>query len=74
MCLAGVHQNVPIYSWVSSSLKLFLPLLYFAWIVISMIDKKFIEQPFLKFRYYFLAPLFTYLHRDFFRYKIFTFH
>jgi len=57
MCLAGVHQNVPIYSWVSSSLKLFLPLLYFAWIVISMIDKKFIEQPFLKFRYYFLAPL-----------------
>jgi hypothetical protein len=57
MCLAGVHLAVPPYSWLASSMKLILPLLYFSWITISIVDKKILEQPFLKFRHYFLIPL-----------------
>jgi hypothetical protein len=57
MCLAGVHLAVPPYSWLASSMKLILPLLYFSWITISIIDRKILEQPFLKFRHYFLISL-----------------
>ena len=57
MCLAGVHLAVSPYSWLASSMKLILPLLYFSWITISMVDKKILEQPFLKFRHYFLIAL-----------------
>lgn len=57
MCLAGVHQAVPIYSWLASSMKLVLPLFYFTWIVVTLIDRKIVEQPFLTFRHFFLIPL-----------------
>lgn len=62
MCLAGVHLAVPIYySWLSSLLKLVLPLFYFTWIALTIIDRKIIEQPFLKFRHFFLIPLLIFI-------------
>jgi len=54
MCLAGVHQAVPAYSWSASAMKLVLPLFYFTWIIIEILDRKIIEQPFLRFRHLFL--------------------
>ena len=57
MCLAGVHLNVPVYSWLASTLKVILPLVYFTWIIISRVDRTLVEQPFLKFRHYLLVPL-----------------
>jgi len=61
MCLAGVHIAVPIYSWSASSMKLVLPLFYFTWITITMVDKKIMEQPFLKFRHFLLIPLIIFI-------------
>ena len=57
MCLGGVHQNVPFYSWLASSMKLVLPLFYFSWILITVVDRKFVTQPFLRYRHIFLLPL-----------------
>jgi len=54
MCLAGVHQAVPTYSWLASAMKLVLPLFYFTWISIEIVDREIIEQPFLRFRHLFL--------------------
>jgi hypothetical protein len=54
MCLAGVHMAVPTYSWLASAMKLVLPLFYFTWISIEILDRKIMEQPFLKFRHLFL--------------------
>lgn len=57
MCLAGVHACVPFYSWAASSLKIILPLLYFTWIMITILDNKMKKHPFLNFRHYFLIPV-----------------
>lgn len=56
MCLLGVHQNVPVYSWLASAMKIFLPLLYFSWISITLVDRKFVGQPFLRCRHLLLLP------------------
>jgi hypothetical protein len=57
MCLAGMHQNVQFFSLLSSCMKLFLPILYISWLVLSKIDKKFIYQPFQSLRAIFYLPL-----------------
>lgn len=57
MCLIGVHQNVPIVSWLASGLKLFLPAFYMGWLVISLIDRQIPSQPYLKIRRISLLPL-----------------
>ena len=57
MCMAGAHLNVPVYSWLASSMKVILPLIYFTWIIISRVDRRLVEQPFLKFRHFLLVPL-----------------
>jgi len=54
MCLAGVHMAVPTYSWLASAMKVVLPLFYFTWIIIEMLDRKIMAQPFLRFRHLFL--------------------
>lgn len=54
MCLAGIHQAVPVYSWLASGMKLILLLFYCTWIIIEILDRKIMEQPFLKFRHYLL--------------------
>lgn len=61
MCLSGIHQNVPFYSWIASALKLVLPFLYLTWLTVSFIDRKNKEQPFLKLRHLFLIPLVVFL-------------
>ena len=55
MCLAGVHINVPFYSWMASGMKIVLPLLYFSWIVIHNIDKKFERMPLFRAKAFFLG-------------------
>lgn len=57
MCLIGVHQNVPVFSWLASGLKLALPMLYVTWIVVSLVDHKLQNQPFMKVRSFLLLPL-----------------
>lgn len=57
MCLGGIHQNVPVYSWLASGMKLVLPLLYVSWIIITVVDRKLLSQPFLRFRHILLLPL-----------------
>lgn len=57
MCLTGVHQNVPVVAWFSSSMKLLLPAIYVAWLIAGMVDRKFVEQPLLAKRTAFLVPL-----------------
>ena len=57
MCLAGVHQAVKTYSWIASLLKVVLPLFYFSWIMMTVIDKKFVTPPFFKARHYLLFSI-----------------
>lgn len=57
MCLSGVHQNVPVYSWLASGMKLLLPLFYMAWLAVSRIDRKLSQQPFLRFRHLLVIPI-----------------
>lgn len=57
MCLAGVHDNVPVYSWLASSMKLVLPGLYLAWLFVIAADRQIAEQPFFRTRQLLLIPL-----------------
>lgn len=57
MCLAGVHDNVPVYSWLASSMKLVLPGLYLSWLFVVAADRQIAEQPFFKIRQILLIPL-----------------
>jgi hypothetical protein len=57
MCLAGVHDNVPIYSWLASGMKLVLPGLYMAWLFVIAADRQIVEQPFFRTRQLLLIPL-----------------
>lgn len=57
MCLAGVHDNVPVYSWLAGSMKLVLPGLYLAWLFVIAADRQIVEQPFFRIRQLLLIPL-----------------
>jgi hypothetical protein len=57
MCLAGVHDNVPVYSWLASGMKLVLPGLYLAWLFGIAADRQIAEQPFFRTRQLLLIPL-----------------
>lgn len=57
MCLVGVHMAVPDYAWIASSMKIVLPWLYVSWIIITVIDRRMADQPFLILRQVLLAPL-----------------
>jgi hypothetical protein len=57
MCLAGVHNNVPVYSWLASGMKLVLPGLYLAWLFVIAADRQVAEQPFFRTRQLLLIPL-----------------
>lgn len=57
MCLTGVHQNVPVYSWVASSLKVLLPGFYFTLLLIAFAQRRNQRQPLLKTRLSLIMPL-----------------
>jgi hypothetical protein len=57
MCLVGVHNSQPHISYISSSLKIILPALYFYWLVINRLDRKLAAPPFMKQKLFLLTPL-----------------
>lgn len=57
MCLKGVHQNVPFYSWAASAFKIILPLFYLSGILLYLIDRQLMTQPFMRIRHWLLMPL-----------------
>jgi len=57
MCLVGVHNvNAP-FSYLASGLKLVLPALYGYWLILNLLDRQVVTQPFMKQKLMFLAPL-----------------
>jgi hypothetical protein len=57
MCLTGIHQNVPFYSWGASSLKILLPGFYFTLLLITLAQRRNQRQPLLKTRLPLIMPL-----------------
>ena len=57
MCLVGVHNAAPSISYVASSLKLVLPAFYGYWLILNMLDRKVVTQPFIKQKLMLLTPL-----------------
>jgi len=57
ICLTGVHQAGAPFSWVASVLKVALPPLYAAWVLLGLIDHNLVEQPLLPLRRYLLGPI-----------------
>ena len=57
MCLVGVHNiNAPV-SYISSGLKLALPVFYGYWLTLNSLDRQVAAQPFMKQKLIFLSPL-----------------
>ncbi|MDY6855508.1 MAG: hypothetical protein SWO11_12510 [Thermodesulfobacteriota bacterium] len=57
MCLVGVHNiNAP-FSYIASGLKLILPALYGYWLILNILDRQVVTQPFMKQKLMFLTPL-----------------
>jgi len=57
MCLVGVHNiNTPV-SYISSGLKLALPVFYGYWLTLNFLDRQVATQPFMKQKLIFLSPL-----------------
>jgi len=57
MCLVGVHNAGAPYSYISSSLKLVLPVWYGYWLILNLLDRKIVTQPFMKNKLAALTPL-----------------
>jgi hypothetical protein len=57
MCLTGIHQNVPFYSWIASSLKILLPGFYFTLLLITLAQRRNQRRLILKTRLSLMIPL-----------------
>jgi hypothetical protein len=57
MCLIGVHNITTPYSYLASSLKLVLLPLYGYWLILNLLDRQVVTQPFMKHKLRFLTPL-----------------
>jgi hypothetical protein len=57
MCLAGIHMLDTPWSFVASSLKIVVPLLYGYWLVLNALDRRMAGQPLLRLKLLLLAPV-----------------
>ncbi|MGV8073566.1 MAG: hypothetical protein AB2L11_03245 [Syntrophobacteraceae bacterium] len=57
MCLVGVHNIALPVSYMASGMKLIQPVFYGYWLILNFLDRKVIEQPFMKQKLLLLAPL-----------------
>jgi hypothetical protein len=57
MCLTGIHQNVPVYSWGASSLKILLPGFYFTLLLTTLAQRRNQRRPLFKTGPSLMTPL-----------------
>jgi hypothetical protein len=57
MCLAGVHMLDSPWSFVASSLKVVVPLIYGYWLVLNALDRRTARQPLMGLKLLLLAPI-----------------
>jgi hypothetical protein len=57
MCLAGVHMLDSPWSFVASSLKIVVPLVYAYWLVLNALDRRVASQPLMRLKLLLLAPI-----------------
>jgi hypothetical protein len=56
MCLAGVHMLDSPWSFLASSLKIVVPLVYGFWLVLNTLDRRIARQPLMRLKLLLLAP------------------
>lgn len=57
MCLVGVHMLDAPWSFVASSLKIVVPLVYGYWLVLNALDRRVASQPLMRLKLLLLVPV-----------------
>lgn len=56
MCLAGIHQSLPPYTWISTGFKFALPFFYGFWLLVNHVDLRDKHQPLFRLKHFLLIP------------------